>query len=77
MSPGAHVIRLDINEQILSPGKYYIGTGLNQSTESVAWDAISNLPLFEVRNSGKVVHWLHRQWGSEHWGNVRWQQENS
>ncbi len=75
LSPGRHVIRLDIEDYILSPGKYYIGTGLNQSTESVAWDGISNLPLFEVRNSGKVVHWLHRQWGGEHWDKVQWTQE--
>jgi len=75
LMPGSHVIRLVIEDYTLPPGKYYVGTGLNQSTETVAWDGISNLPLFEVRNSGKVVHWLHRQWGGEHWDKVHWHQE--
>lgn len=76
LKPGRHVIRLDVEHYTLSPGKYYVSTGLNQSTETVAWDGISNLPLFEVRNSGKVVHWLHRQWGGDHWDKVHWHQEN-
>lgn len=72
LTPGRHVIQIDIQGHVLPPGKYYVGSGLNQSTETVAWDVISNLPLFEVRNTGKVVHWLHRQWGGEHWDNVNW-----
>ena len=71
---GRHVIRLEIKDIILTPGKYYISTGINQSTESTAWDGIANLPLFEVRNSGKVVHWLHRNWGAVHFDNVQWSQ---
>jgi lipopolysaccharide transport system ATP-binding protein len=77
MLPGRHVLRLEINDLVLTPGKYYIGTGINQSTESVAWDSVSNLPLFEVRNSGKVVHWLHRQWGSVQCENVHWQMDTN
>ncbi|MBW2662351.1 MAG: ABC transporter ATP-binding protein [Deltaproteobacteria bacterium] len=76
LSPGRHVIRLVIEDLILTPGKYYINTGINQSTESVAWDGISNLPLFEVRNSGKIVHFLHRQWGGVHWDTVHWHLES-
>ena len=75
MKPGRHVVRLEIDEYVLTPGEYYVSTGLNQSTESVAWDGISNLPLFEVKNSGRVVHWLHRHWGGEHWDKVRWRHE--
>lgn len=75
IQPGSHTIRLEINDLILTPGKYFIGTGINQSTESVAWDGIANLPLFEIKNTGKVVHWLHRQWGSVHCDNVHWHLE--
>jgi lipopolysaccharide transport system ATP-binding protein len=73
--PGKNLIQLQIENLILTPGKYYINTGINQSTETVAWDGISNLPLFDVRNSGKVVHWLNRHWGGVHWDMPHWRQE--
>jgi lipopolysaccharide transport system ATP-binding protein len=73
--PGKSVIQLQMNNLTLTPGKYYINTGINQTTETVAWDGISNLPLFEIRNSGKVVHWLNRQWGGVHWDMHHWRQE--
>jgi lipopolysaccharide transport system ATP-binding protein len=75
MLPGKHVVRLEVTGLSLTPGKYHIGTGINQSTESVAWDSIQNLPLFEVRNGGMVVHWLHRQWGCVHCDSVTWRME--
>lgn len=77
LAPGRHFIRAEMRGHVLPPGRYYVGAGVNQSTETVAWDVVANLPLFEVRNTGKVVHWLHRQWGGEHWDNVRWVQESS
>ena len=75
LRPGKHIIRLVVQDLVLTPGKYYVGSGINQSSETTPWDVISNLPLFEVRNSGKVVHWLHRPWGAVHCDNVQWLQE--
>jgi lipopolysaccharide transport system ATP-binding protein len=70
--PGRHVIALDIKDLFLSPGKYCVSTGINQSTETAAWDVLLNMPLFEIKNSGEVVHWHHRPWGVVHWDNVQW-----
>jgi hypothetical protein len=72
LTPGKHVIRATCEGLNLTPGSFNIGTGINQSTESVAWDLVQNLPLFEVKNVGKVFHWLHRQWGSVQCDNVSW-----
>lgn len=72
MAPGTYVFKIIIKDLGLTPGKYLIDTGINQSTETTAWDGIKNYPLFEVINTGKIVHWLHRRWGSVHTDKVGW-----
>ena len=69
---GTLLVRLDVADLTLTPGSYNIMTGINQTAETTPWDAIYNLPLFEVENPGKIVHWLHRPWGSVHCERVTW-----
>lgn len=70
--PGTLLVRLDVPDLTLTPGSYNIMTGINQTAEATPWDAIYNLPLFEVENRGKIVHWLHRPWGAVHCDGVNW-----
>jgi homopolymeric O-antigen transport system ATP-binding protein len=72
LSQGKHVIRLEVDGLVLTPGQYFIITGINQTAVTTPWDAIFHYPLFRVKNSGKIVHWLHRPWGVVHCDNVRW-----
>jgi lipopolysaccharide transport system ATP-binding protein len=75
-SPGTVLVRLEIADLNLTPGSYNVMTGINQTAETTPWDAIYNLPLFEVENPGKIVHWLHRPWGSVHCEQVTWTLEH-
>lgn len=76
LSPGKHVIKLEIEGLVLTPGHYSIITGINQTAVTTPWDAIFHFPLFEIKNAGKIVHWLHRPWGAVHNDNVQWKQIN-
>jgi lipopolysaccharide transport system ATP-binding protein len=72
LDPGRRVVTLTVKGLPLAPGRYTVNVGVNQSTDQTAWDGIGNYPAFEVRNAGRVVHWLHRPWGSVHWDDVEW-----
>jgi lipopolysaccharide transport system ATP-binding protein len=75
LAPGRHVIKVRVNGLTLTPGMYYADAGINQSTETTAWDGVKNYPLLEVKNTGHVVHWLHRKWGAIHMDDVIWEHE--
>ncbi len=72
LSQMRHLVQVEIDELPLVPGKYFVDVGINQSTETVAYDVILDYPLFEVVNRGQVVHFLNRAWGNIHWNNVEW-----
>ncbi|WP_082021139.1 ABC transporter ATP-binding protein [Geobacter anodireducens] len=75
LPPGKHVIKLEIEDFVLTPGQYLIISGINQTAVTTPWDAIFHYPLFEVVNCGKIVHWLHRPWGVVHCDRVQWSKE--
>lgn len=56
----------------LSPGKYTIEAGLNQSLNTAGWDGISYYPIFEIENQNSVVHWNSRPWAIHHSKNNNW-----
>ena len=76
LSPGKTVISLRIKELVLTPGQYFADMGVNISAETIAFDVLLDLPLFNVSNQGKVVEWLNRKWGGIHCDNISWQVEN-
>jgi lipopolysaccharide transport system ATP-binding protein len=72
-SPGKQCVSIMVNDISLTPGKYSVDAGINQSAAStVAFDVIQSFPLFEVINDGQVEHWLERPWGSIHPHGVQW-----
>ena len=53
---------------------YFLDVGLNQSPpHTVAFDVILDFPIVEVENTGQVVQWLERPWGSLQPQCVDWQ----
>jgi lipopolysaccharide transport system ATP-binding protein len=76
LGEGKHIIRLDILDLDLPPGRYHINAGINQSTDTIAWDVIYNLPLFEIRNTGKIIQWLNRPWGAIYWNQHAWSMQS-
>ncbi len=72
LSPGKHVVGLEIHDLPLTPGDYFADFGVNQSTNTVAYEVITDLPLFKVANETQVVHWRERPWGIVHWKKAEW-----
>ena len=75
--PGLHVVKATVEGLALPPGRYYISSGVNRSTETTAWDCIKDYPAFDVVNDAHVVHWLHRAWGAVHVDGVDWSIEDA
>jgi lipopolysaccharide transport system ATP-binding protein len=71
-TPGMNYLVLDINELPLSPGEYFLDIGVNQSTSTVAFDVVLNVPFLRIINDGQVVQWQERPWGSLHWLKCAW-----
>jgi lipopolysaccharide transport system ATP-binding protein len=72
LDPGKHTVNLQVDDFPLAPGQYFAMVGVNQSTQTVAYDSIIDFPLFQVVNNAQVVHWLDRPWGCVHWAKTRW-----
>jgi lipopolysaccharide transport system ATP-binding protein len=73
LDTGQHVISAQIEDPSLSPGQYFVSVGINQSTQTKAFDVIADFPLFRIFNDGQVTHWLGRPWGIVHYNAVKWQ----
>lgn len=63
---GRHRVEFVQDCSSLPPGKYSISVGLNQSFNTVAWDAVSYYPIFEIENRKSVIYWNSRPWGVHH-----------
>jgi lipopolysaccharide transport system ATP-binding protein len=73
---GRHLIEIKVKDVSLAPGKYFADVGINQSTTTKAFDVITDFPLFEVVNTGQIVQWLERPWGTVHLNKVEWDISN-
>ena len=71
-SAGFVTVRLRVDDLPLAPGMYFIDLGVNQSPQTQAFDVILDYPLVEVENTGQVVQWLERPWGSLQPRKVEW-----
>lgn len=69
---GVHELVVALKNLSLAPGQYFVGVGLNQSTQTHAWDGISYYPLFTVENQDNVGHFTHRPWGVMHLSGNQW-----
>jgi len=69
---GTYEIHFKISNHTLTPGKYFIQVGLNQTDKTIAWDGISNYPIFTIENKNDVVAYLHRPWGVNHFVGNEW-----
>ena len=72
LDKGSYDLKVNIKALSLAPGQYFVGVGLNQSTETVGWDGISYYPLFSVQNRDNVMHFSHRSWGVNHLAGNLW-----
>lgn len=72
LKKGHHKIEFTQKEMLLSPDRYYISVGINQSVNTNAWDEVSHYPIFEIKNRSDVVHWGSRPWGVYHTKNNEW-----
>jgi lipopolysaccharide transport system ATP-binding protein len=73
LKPGEHTVSACVRDLHLSPGQYLVHVGVNQSTQTRAYDAIEDLPIFRIINSGQITHWLERPWGVVHCDAITWQ----
>jgi len=71
--PGQHIVAVRIDHLSLTPGRYFVDVGINQSTETVAYNVILDFPIFHIANDGQITHWLERPWGIVYCNNVTWQ----
>lgn len=72
VTPGNHILTAQIRGLILSPGIYFVESGINQTTVTKAYDVIKDYPIFQIVNNGAVTQWLERPWGLIHHATVHW-----
>ncbi|HZY82566.1 MAG TPA: ABC transporter ATP-binding protein [Cyclobacteriaceae bacterium] len=75
MDPGVHRVAVTLRHLSLAPGSYFIGAGINQSTQTTAWDGINSYPIFRVENQNDVTHFTQRSWGINHFSNNTWRMD--
>jgi len=69
---GVHEITFKLKDKKFPPGKYFIGVGLNQSDNTVAWDGIGYYPIFIIENQVNIEKFSHRRWGVNHYIENLW-----
>jgi lipopolysaccharide transport system ATP-binding protein len=69
---GVTLLSFEVNKMTLTPGSYFIGIGINQSTHTIAWDGIASYPIFRIENRNDVLHFTHRPWGINHISGSTW-----
>ncbi|MDQ0394796.1 ABC transporter ATP-binding protein [Labrys monachus] len=69
---GMYSVKIEVEHPCLSPGLYSVDLGIGPSIHATAFDVLLKYPLFCVENTGQVVHWLERPWGSIHYNAIRW-----
>lgn len=70
--PGIHVVKAHVQNLELPPGRYLIDVGINQSTQTTAYDLIVEYPAFSVVTGSGMKHWIDRPWGAVHTSAVDW-----
>jgi len=76
MQPGQQLLKAQVEGLFLAPGQYLADVGINQSTETLAYDVILDFPVFTISSDAHVTHWPDRPWGAVHCDRVSWQMVN-
>jgi lipopolysaccharide transport system ATP-binding protein len=63
---GTHEIVFRLRNPTFSPGQYFIGVAINQTTHTVAWDGIGYYPIFKIDNQNNTMYFTDRSWGINH-----------
>jgi lipopolysaccharide transport system ATP-binding protein len=69
---GRCLVHFKLRNNQFTPGNYLIGVGVNQSTNTMAWDGINFYPLFKVEDQTNLKHFVHRTWGINHFVGNSW-----
>lgn len=75
LTPGKNRIRCDLPRLALAPGRYTINTGVTSSPNSVAFDVLLDLPVFEIvlpRQETASLDWPNRPWGAVLVPDAKW-----
>jgi lipopolysaccharide transport system ATP-binding protein len=70
--PGVHVVKAQVQDLELPPGRYVVDVGINQSAQTTAYDLIVDYPAFSIATSSGMKHWIDRSWGAVHTSAVDW-----
>lgn len=70
--PGQHIVAIRVEDLNLPPGRYAVDVGINQSTQTTAYDLIVDYPIFSVSSRTGMKHWIDRPWGVVHSRATRW-----
>jgi lipopolysaccharide transport system ATP-binding protein len=66
LEKGLSDVTIKIANNPFSPGSYFLGIGVNQSTQTIAWDVIKHYPIFLIENNNQYLHYSNRTWGLIH-----------
>ncbi len=77
LKPGKQVVALQVNQLPLAPDTYFVDIGINQSTTTMAFDVVLDVPLFQIVEPADVLYWSDRPWGDLHWKQIAWSSVNA
>jgi lipopolysaccharide transport system ATP-binding protein len=72
MEKGECIVKVRVRGINLTPDKYYVDVGINQSVYTLAYDVILDYPLFTVDLCEAVEYWPDRPWGAIHIRDAEW-----
>jgi lipopolysaccharide transport system ATP-binding protein len=75
MEKGECSVKVGVQGLFLTPDKYFIDVGINQSVYTLAYDLILDYPLFTVDLGEAVEYWPDRPWGAIHIRDAEWNVE--
>ena len=73
LNEGENIIELIVESNYFAPGKYFATIGIGPNSGELSFDVITDYPLFEVYNDGKITYWPDRPFGSFFTKNIKWQ----
>lgn len=71
---GITEVQCRIPHHPLTPGRYSVDLGVNQSTATRAWDGIAGYPCLNVvlGEQAEGITWPDRPWGAVHFADAQW-----
>jgi lipopolysaccharide transport system ATP-binding protein len=72
LAKGSNSIAFTIADNCFVPGKYFATIGLSPSSGGLSYDVLTDYPLFEIYNDGKIVYWLERDFGNFIMNRISW-----